>query len=380
MKRKTNLFYTGGQDSKFLTFSNYTEVLTGNFLSTNTKLFPSTFVCLNVPSLTPTTKDNFIKKTLVAYYENKLACLRDYFDSENTSIEDAGVAPLEYLLEAIKEYDPSASIVYIGNVTEQDWNGTYTDTICIIDSSVQKTLNVSYENTPSGYYTYDADYQLNGWLSSELPSSYSDVEAECDDDNSYYTISTIDSMSVVDRPVGTLEFNIVIPLFSLVNVDYRTNTHELTPESNSEFEASYNINCPLGIWFADNTITLNIDDKYSQSWSLTIGSQFKPFPYSSRIHTDIEGDNSTQAFATFAQILAKLNTNMEEFKKINKEITELNNQLNAINSRLSEIPSTTSLDEMRTVHANDITNINIELNSIKAALNDRFNLNWKEIN
>ena len=41
MKRKTNLFYLNGPDSKFITFSNYTEALTGNFLSTDTKLFPS---------------------------------------------------------------------------------------------------------------------------------------------------------------------------------------------------------------------------------------------------------------------------------------------------------------------------------------------------
>ena len=48
MKRKTNIFYTDGPDSKFLTFSNYTESLTGNFLSTDTKLYPSMFLVLEV--------------------------------------------------------------------------------------------------------------------------------------------------------------------------------------------------------------------------------------------------------------------------------------------------------------------------------------------
>ena len=48
MKRKTNLFYTNGPDSKFITFSNYTESLTGNFLSTDTKLFPDKFLCLKI--------------------------------------------------------------------------------------------------------------------------------------------------------------------------------------------------------------------------------------------------------------------------------------------------------------------------------------------
>ena len=45
--RKTNLFYTSGVDSKFLTFSNYTESLTGNFISTDTKIFPSKFLCIS---------------------------------------------------------------------------------------------------------------------------------------------------------------------------------------------------------------------------------------------------------------------------------------------------------------------------------------------
>ena len=52
MDRKTNLFYNAlSKDSNFLTFSNYTESLTGNFLSTDTKLFPSTFLCLKIPRL-----------------------------------------------------------------------------------------------------------------------------------------------------------------------------------------------------------------------------------------------------------------------------------------------------------------------------------------
>ena len=73
MKRKTNLFYTDGPDSKFLTFSNYTELLTGNFLSTNTKIYPSRFLCLNIQDLD---KNGFIKDYLIGYYENKLAFLR----------------------------------------------------------------------------------------------------------------------------------------------------------------------------------------------------------------------------------------------------------------------------------------------------------------
>ena len=58
MKRRTNLFYTKGPDSKFLTFSNYTEALTGNFLSTDTKMFPDKFLCLKINNLNKTNKVN----------------------------------------------------------------------------------------------------------------------------------------------------------------------------------------------------------------------------------------------------------------------------------------------------------------------------------
>ena len=52
MKRKTNLFYkSASQDSNFLTFSNYTESLTANLMSTDNKIFPSTFLCINIPKL-----------------------------------------------------------------------------------------------------------------------------------------------------------------------------------------------------------------------------------------------------------------------------------------------------------------------------------------
>ena len=62
MQRKTNLFYTQNQDSNFLTFSNFTEALTGNFLSTDWKVYPSRFLCLYIPTLVDEqSKQDFIK-------------------------------------------------------------------------------------------------------------------------------------------------------------------------------------------------------------------------------------------------------------------------------------------------------------------------------
>ena len=52
MKRKTNLFYkSASQDSSFLTFYNYTESLTANLMSTDNKIYPSTFICISMTKL-----------------------------------------------------------------------------------------------------------------------------------------------------------------------------------------------------------------------------------------------------------------------------------------------------------------------------------------
>ena len=103
MKRKTNLFYIEGPDSKFITFSNYTESLTGNFLSTDTKLYPSRFLCLYIEGLTNDNKSSLIKY-LSEYYESKLAVLRDNLESKDIKVEH-NIYPLPYLLEALYSID-----------------------------------------------------------------------------------------------------------------------------------------------------------------------------------------------------------------------------------------------------------------------------------
>ena len=70
MKRSTNLFYTVGSDTNFITFSNYGESLTGNFLSVNTKLFPNNFLCLNIPKLTYDNRKKFIEY-IESYFHRK---------------------------------------------------------------------------------------------------------------------------------------------------------------------------------------------------------------------------------------------------------------------------------------------------------------------
>lgn len=99
MKRKTNLFYTKGTDSNFITFSNYTESMTGNYLSTDTKLFPSAFICAYIDGLDASNRESFIDY-VVARYENKLAFMRDKCVENNYNIEEK-IKPLNWLIETI---------------------------------------------------------------------------------------------------------------------------------------------------------------------------------------------------------------------------------------------------------------------------------------
>lgn len=321
MKRKTNLFYNTGQDSKFLTFSNYTEALTGNFLSTNTKLFPSTFLCLNIPSLTSDNKSDFIKNVLIAKYENKLATLRDN-NGEH-------VLPLQYLLEYLLQYDENTVISYIGNITEQDYMGSFTDTICIIDCANFKSATI---NNPE--YTYlneiTGENTLYGWYDNGQymgPSVYSSLLPIFDtESNIYYSDSNI-SVEYDDATTNAISFNVVLPLFTFVNTNSTTAD---TEENLMYLEGTFNKNVPLGIWFADKTITLDTNTRYGQSWSLAIGSQFKPLPTSSNVMSDITKQSNVEAFNTFAQVLSRQNELLTTLENINKRIDDLTRQVNSI--------------------------------------------------
>lgn len=310
MKRRTNLFYNSGEDSKFLTFSNYTECLTGAFLSTNTKLFPSKFICLNIPNLN---KEEFING-LVAYYENKLATLRDYVvNTENRNLDELN--PLSYLLRYLSNNGIS-NIAYIGDITEQDYNGTFSDTICVINTSKMfsgRIITDNVELNETNLFVVGEE-NLRGWYENSTylgPNNYANVSPVFDDqgkylltDNNYISVSSIETNSV--------EFNVIIPTFSLVNTDSVLTENiyselSLLDSTDNEIHSTSNINVPMGIWFADKSIVLEGDSKYNTSWSLAIGSQFKPFPTSNNINSEITNESNSIAFGTFAQILSRQN-------------------------------------------------------------------------
>ena len=339
MKRKTNLFYNSGPDSKFLTFSNYTEALTGNFLSTNTKLFPSTFLCLNIPSLNKENKQTFINDSLIKYYENKLANLRDRVNEDE-------LFPLSYLVETLMKFDPTMTISYIGNVTEQDYLGSYTDTICIIDTQyLQSAVITPIENEETDIR--EADSTLYGWYDTidgnEVytgPSLYSSFTPVFDTESAQYqTTPNYDiKYNVPETTPANIVFNVVIPLFTFVNVSEGV---DINGQDETVLTSNFKTNVPLGIWFADDNVNLKVDRNYGQSWSLAIGSQVKPLPTSPEVRSDVYKDPNTDAFKTFAQVLVRQNELLDTIDKQNFIIYSLTERLSAVEDRLETLENMT---------------------------------------
>ena len=387
MQRKTNLFYTQNQDSNFLTFSNFTEALTGNFLSTDWKVYPSRFLCLYIPTLVDEqSKQDFIKNYLVAYYENKLAFLRDYYTKQlnnSNNVKEFDIEgdtnALAWLFETINKYCKDNSTEYeinfIGEVTEFDYKGTYTDSICIIDASEGykegtnqlKTYNINVDSKVNILYSDDNENVLDksilyNWTTSELANTdYENLNVKLDnnDDNTYSIYSEYELITdVTDRT--NLRFNIIIPLFDITNIYATSNFNSVEESFSKEENLEYknyvynestntlekvsidysskelrSINNPMGIWFSDEVIELKRDkeSKYAPSWSITISSQFKPFPYSGQyLNNDITSTDNQQAFQTYAQILARQSTLNYELSNISSRLTKLEQTVSRLNN------------------------------------------------
>lgn len=405
--RKTNLLYSTyiGEENSFLTFSNYTEAMTGNHLSVNTKMFPSTFLCAYI-NVTPDNIGSFIN-TIVGKYENKLAFLRDTFTKDSNISAEDNIYPLEYLINTLKDFDNEFSINYIGQVTEQDYNGTFCDTMCIIStednggnatlsdaSGAKKTVKtVDYNNSYDylyGWSSYDAtnnSYIYNG------PSIYEDVKPLFDNDknNSYMYVSSYEHDKLIftpDTKAKSIEFNCIIPLFDIVNVDPKSNESNITELSNTELSdtespdveqskpsnvlevdlTSSTCNVPMGIWFSQgfNKITLQRDETsgFWPSWSLVLSSQFKPFPKSPHLQSDTQNVSSTDAFGTFAQILVEQARLTDEHTDIAVNVQALSNRISDVESKINNISTNMSLDALQ----NKIDQIDTKLASLTESL------------
>ena len=402
--RKTNLLYSTyiGEENSFLTFSNYTEAMTGNHLSVNTKMFPSTFLCAYI-NVSEENIGSFIN-TIVGKYENKLAFLRDTFTKDSNISAEDNIYPLEYLINTLKDFDNEFSINYVGQVTEQDYNGTFCDTMCIIsteDNGGNTTLSnatvakktVDYNNNSTylyGWSSYDAtssSYIYNG------PSIYKDVKPLFDNDknNSYMYVSSYEHDKLIftpDTKAKSIEFNCIIPLFDIVNVDPKSNESNITESSDTELPdtespdveqskpsntlevdlTSSTYNVPMGIWFSQKfkKITLQRDETsgFWPSWSLVLSSQFKPFPKSPHLQSDTQNISSTDAFGTFAQILVEQARLTDEHTDIAVNVQALSNRISNVESKINNISTNMSLDALQ----NKIDQIDTKLASLTESL------------
>lgn len=407
--RKTNLLYSTyiGEENSFLTFSNYTEAMTGNHLSVNTKMFPSTFLCAYI-NVTPDNIGSFIN-TVVGKYENKLAFLRDTFTKDSNISAEDNIYPLEYLINTLKDFDNEFSINYVGQVTEQDYNGTFCDTMCIIsteDNGGNATLNdvtVSDVTVTKNTVDYNNSYKyLYGWSSYDAtnnsyiyngPSIYKNVEPLFDNDknNSYIYVSSYKYDKLIFTPdtnAKSIEFNCIIPLFDIVNVDPKSNESNITEPSDTELSdtessdveqskpsniievdlTSSTCNVPMGIWFSQKfkKITLQRDETsgFWPSWSLVLSSQFKPFPKSPHLQSDTQNISSTDAFGTFAQILVEQARLTDEHTDIAVNVQALSNRISNVESKINNISTNMSLDALQ----NKIDQIDTKLASLTESL------------
>ena len=410
--RKTNLLYSTyiGEENSFLTFSNYTEAMTGNHLSVNTKMFPSTFLCAYI-NVTPDNIGSFIN-TVVGKYENKLAFLRDTFTKDSNISAEDNIYPLEYLINTLKDFDNEFSINYVGQVTEQDYNGTFCDTMCIISTEdnggnatisdvaeAKKTVKtVDYNNSYDYLYGWSSYDATNGSYIYNGPSIYKDVEPLFDNDknNSYIYVSSYEHDKLIFKPdtkAKSIEFNCIIPLFDIVNVDPKSNESNITEPSNTEPSdtkpsdtessdveqskplnilevdlTSSTCNVPMGIWFSQKfkKITLQRDETsgFWPSWSLVLSSQFKPFPKSPHLQSDTQNVSSTDAFGTFAQILVEQARLTDEHTDIAVNVQALSNRISDVESKINNISTNMSLDALQ----NKIDQIDTKLASLTESL------------
>lgn len=404
MKRRTNLFYGSNEDNKFITFSNYTETLTGNFLSTDTKIYPSKFLCIYLPGLTDYSEDLsdsekeeiYVKRKvslihyLTAYYENKLAALRDYCINNNELPENK-ILPLNYLLEGlykiigfsenntvniqsnyIKENKNPFTIPYIGDISEQDYNGTFTDTICLIDiskysaGSLDIDFNI-YSNIGTSCSSFSdpaSGDDLYGWSSNGVPTEYKNVYPNYDimpnSVNQNLNIATyrfdsgISKINIIQGSENSVKFNIIIPLFDLTNINYKTNIsniYENETSVNLVYDSSsnvlYNKNVPLGMWFSgQDSVILKKDltTGYCPCWSLLIGSQFKPFPYTDRMPDEVTTASKANAYPTFAMVLSRQNKIIDKMTDLTYQFAYVSNRINSIDSQIKSIGTSYTID------------------------------------
>ena len=399
MYRKTNLFYVDGQDANFLTFSNYTEAITGTFNATDWKVYPSKFVCLYIPSLIENSnKEEFIKEYLIGYYENKLAFLRDYVIDNSLDIEK-DIPNIHWLLETIKQYcddkNEECEINYIGEVAELDYNGSYADTICIIDGTEKaKHYMINKLNLEEKLVEITDISTLYGWNDELNDTQYSSIHPTnliTRDGRYFYDRNSKCSLEQIPSTINNIKFNIVIPLFDIVNMNYYTNFDQIDEtvtildqlnDAELEEAGKRSINNALGIWFSEKVIELERDEElnYAPSWSLVISSQFKSFPYSGKYDPAIFSlRDDKHAFATYAQILARQRDNTNLLNDLSAQIAQLRIDVDKLLKldTLQNYLEIQNIENILNIFQNKIDSLETSTKEIvKQYIEENYNLKW----
>lgn len=404
MNRKTNLFYLTGNDTNFLTFSNYTDYLTSVFLNTSYKMFMSKFLAFNLPFDDNEKTIAKFKKFLMCYYENKLTILREHITTDDPMNK---IHALNYLLEAIHKFFDGQDVVhyedmikYKGDIVEQDYDGTYADSICIIDFNNYYDASITYdsslEESTDMLLSFTEDNididHLYGWgneldtLGTYKPEydygiQLVDNKRTC----GYYLSSPLTLIETKLSESSQITFNCIIPLFDIYAITgnklYDINHNELNIDISSDADPFKNV--PYGIWITEHPITLYKDANtgFGQSWSLVISSKFSPFPYGVKYIGDATSDSIDKIEKyTYAQLLADQSKLYIQFQNALDKIQELQNRVNALNKSIESIATYSNIDDIREYLSKLDSIIDSKIDNQTKDIREMVNnLKWKNI-
>ena len=289
--------------------------------------------------------------------------------------EDKSLADIidEYM--ASNEYDDTASA--ISAILHSNDNNLMT---------FQNKLNILLSNEDTEI-TYDKIILYN----SETPNiiyAYNGADVvtlDMSKNNEYNINPEVVKLNISTSNDDEMEFNCIIPLYDIVDINYKSNFNtieriisingegeiDLTPSVTNKM---YCANVPLGMWLytdgdvnEDDTTSMKLyldtESGFSQSWSLTIASQFKPFPYSSKMPSELTTNSNTNAYATFAQVLASQSAMIDNFNKLTRTIANMNDHIRNMESQLANLGTSYNID-----------NIHREFNNFEINMNNKFNV------
>ena len=193
-----------------------------------------------------------------------------------------------------------------------------------------------------------------------------------------------DIPSDANNNIKTVEFNVIIPLYDVIDMNSTTNSYLINETNEIELQNDvadpclYIKNVPMGMWFSGQDPVIlkrDFNSKYCPSWSLVIGSQFKPFPYSKEMPDEITTSAKADAFMTFAQILTRQNEMIDKMSKLFDMMNAMNSRMNDIESNLASVPTGDNLDSIRQDIINLEQYLNNQLTYIRNTLSE-YNLVW----